>query len=433
MGNFVVRNPIHPLLRQRWLSIAKAGCQSKLFSVKMKILLFVGILLSVLFVGYSDKDGWTCESDGYYYQNGVKSEYECKSKSNNKDSKSNNKDSKTKESCTHSDDPAMPSAYPKTCIKGPPDNGLRCWWTLVPDAVKTSSVKVPLVIDMHGGSGCASHQAKSSGYADLAKSLAAQDSFIVVWPQGYSKMWGTCGADCDKAQKEQDKQNTNKIVHSVDDITFLSSMISYMVQSDSANNPAKGLVDSERIFSTGFSMGCMMSHRLALERSSIVAGFAGHGGTMIQLGSDLNAEKKRFSLLPMPLYTTGGTDDSWFENFTAHNSWSTLNECSTEEPMSVLNLPDGKLSVARKFVNSSCKNNVKVVRLEIVDGTHVQDSRMAKLSYEFLKSFTRSGSREALPPVPEEVIGLSTSAGYRCSIIAAFTSIVFSTILTLPV
>ena len=64
-----------------------------------------------------------------------------------------------------------------------------------------------------------------------------------------------------------------------------------IVQSDSSNNPAKGLVDAERVFSTGFSMGCMMSHRLALERSSIIAGFAGHGGTMIQLGSDLDAEK----------------------------------------------------------------------------------------------------------------------------------------------
>ena len=178
----------------------------------------------------------------------------------------------------------------------------------------------------------------------------------------------------------------------------------------------------------------MMSHRLALERSSIMAGFAGHGGTMIQLGNNLDAEKKRFSLQSMPLYTTGGTDDSWFEmSKTAHKSWSMLNECSSEEPMTVLTLSGGKLSVARKFVNSSCKNNVKVVRLEIVNGTHIQDSRMAKLSYEFLKSFTRSGSREALPPVPEEVIGLSTSAGYRCSIIAAFTSIVFSTILTLPV
>ena len=398
----------------------------------MKFLVFAGALLSFIVIGYADKAGWTCESDGYWYENGVKSQYTCDDGGKSKSGKSKSGKS-AKQSCTRSDDPAMPSTYPKTCVKGPPDNGLRCWWTLVPDAVKASSVKVPLIIDMHGGDGCASHQALSSGYADLAKSLSAQESFIVVWPQGYDKMWGTCGADCDKAQQEQDKKSSGKKVHSVDDVTFLSSMISFIVQSDSSNNPAKGLVDAERIFSTGFSMGCMMSHRLALERSSIMAGFAGHGGTMIQLGNNLDAEKKRFSLQSMPLYTTGGTDDSWFEmSKTAHKSWSTLNECSTEEPMAVLTLSGGKLSVARKFVNSSCKNNVKVVRLEIVNGTHVQDSRMAKLSYDFLKSFKRPGSSDSLPPVPEEVdLSVNNNACHRYSILAALTSTLLSLVLSL--
>jgi len=59
-------------------------------------------------------------------------------------------------------------------------------------------------------------------------------------------------------------------------------------------------------------MGCMMSHRLALERSSIIAGFGGHGGTLIQLGSDIDAERIRFDVQPMTAYMTGGTDDSWF-------------------------------------------------------------------------------------------------------------------------
>ena len=380
----------------------------------------------------SDKGSWSCGSDGYYYQNGIKSQYTCISKSGKDDAK---------QSCTRSEDPAMPSAYTKTCIKGPPDNDLRCWWTFVPDTVKTSnpSIKVPLMVDMHGGDGCASHQALSSGYADLAKSLPATDSFIVVWPQGYDKMWGTCGADCDKAQQDQDKEKAGKKVHSVDDINFLSSMISYIVQSSSANNPAKDLVDSERIFSTGFSMGCMMSHRLALERSSIIAGFAGHGGTLIQLGNDLNVEKKRFLLQPMPSYTTGGTDDTWFEMAkTVHKSWSTLNECTASEPVSVVSLPDRKLSVALQYVNSSCKNNVEVVRLEIVDGIHVQDNRMAKLSYDFLKRFTRPGSRDALPPAPDEVdpvpaedeMNAGDATGDRSIVVAAFTSTVLSIIVS---
>ena len=46
-----------------------------------------------------------------------------------------------------------------------------------------------------------------------------------------------------------------------------------------AANPSKGLVDPERVYFTGFSMGCMMANRFALERSSITAGFGCHGGT----------------------------------------------------------------------------------------------------------------------------------------------------------
>ena len=101
----------------------------------MKFLVFAGALLSFIVIGYADKAGWTCESDGYWYENGVKSQYTCDDGGKSKSGKSKSGKS-AKQSCTRSDDPAMPSTYPKTCVKGPPDNGLRCWWTLVPDAVK---------------------------------------------------------------------------------------------------------------------------------------------------------------------------------------------------------------------------------------------------------------------------------------------------------
>jgi len=118
----------------------------------------------------------------------------------------------------------MPISYPKTCINGPPDQGKRCWWTYVPAKVKAadSNLKVPLIIDMHGGGGCANHQALSSGFRELADSLDAEDSFIVVWPQGYDQQWGTCGSDCDKT-KEAAKDG--KSIHDIDDLEFLSSLV----------------------------------------------------------------------------------------------------------------------------------------------------------------------------------------------------------------
>lgn len=119
----------------------------------------------------------------------------------------------------------MPLSYPKTCINGPPDQGKRCWWTYVPVKVKAadSNLKVPLIIDMHGGGGCANHQALSSGFRELADSLDAEDSFIVVWPQGYDQQWGTCGSDCDKTKSEADKDG--KSIHDIDDLEFLSNLI----------------------------------------------------------------------------------------------------------------------------------------------------------------------------------------------------------------
>ena len=195
----------------------------------MKFLVFAGALLSFIVIGYADKAGWLMSPMGI----GGKRQEPILMRNDSGKSKSGKS---AKQSCTRSDDPAMPSTYPKTCVKGPPDKGSAL---LVDTCTRRGQNKqrkgTPnnryarwrrLCID----------QALSSGYADLAKSLA-QESFIVVWPQGYDKMWGTCGADCDKTQQEQDKKSSGKKVHSVDDVTFLSSMISFIIQSDSSNNP----------------------------------------------------------------------------------------------------------------------------------------------------------------------------------------------------
>ena len=123
----------------------------------------------------------------------------------------------------------------------------------------SSSLKVPLVVDMHGGGGCAHHQALSSGFRELADSLDAKDSFIIVWPQGYDNMWGTCGSDCDKSQAEGDK--TGKKIHTTDDVTFISALIAYAIKNDDSSNPSYGVINPEKVYTTGFSMGCMMSHR----------------------------------------------------------------------------------------------------------------------------------------------------------------------------
>eukprot|EP00943_MAST-04B_sp_MAST-4B-sp1_P004221 g4221.t1 len=360
-------------------------------------LIVIGLFSFIVASTQAEKKGYTCGEDGFWYQDGKKTEYTYGCSKDAKD-KDGTKDSSTKAktACTRSEDPEMPKEYPKTCISGPPDAGLRCWWTYVPAKVKaaSSTLKVPLVVDMHGGGGCASHQALSSGFRELADSLDAKDSFVIIWPQGYNNQWGTCGSDCDKTQAE----SKGKDIHTTDDVTFISALIAYAIKNDDSSNPSYGVINPEKVYTTGFSMGCMMSHRLALERSSIIAGFGGHGGRLIQLGSDLNAERSRFNLQAMPAYMTGGTVDDWFEK-RAYVSWTSLNQCAVIDPndnITLLGTNKESKAEAMLYSHSSCAGDVRVVRLEIINGTHVPDSRMAKLSYDFLKSYSRNGALEAL-------------------------------------
>ena len=369
-----------------------------------RALLFLLLCVAPLFFGLvaqAKEDGWTCESDGFYYENGVKSDYTCGEGSKDADGKSSGE--KSYETCTNSENPGMPATYPRTCINGPPDSGPRCWWTYVPDSVlkmDTSLSQVPLVIDMHGGGGCASHQAASSGFKELSDTLGT-DAFITVWPQGHDAQWGSCGSDCAEVAEETEG---GKEMHSVDDVSFLSSMVATIVKSQAESNPSKGRVDAERVYATGFSMGCMMSHRLALEKSNIVAGFGCHGGTLIQPANpDLAEQKTRFDLQPMPAYMTGGSDDAWFELARpSFEAWAAWNSCSSATVTTDVDLTAGTPPTAELSIRSSCSASstaLEVVRLEIADGTHVPDERMATYTWDYLKNpnYRRAGALAALP------------------------------------
>ena len=190
--------------------------------------------------------------------------------------------------------------FPRSCILSSPNNSPRCWWTYTPTAVATTSLKVALVIDMHGGGGCASHQAAGSGFKELSDSLG-EDTFVTAWPQASASLWASCGADASACTS--DSKDYGKMIATWDDITFLEQMIANLVKSNTR-------IDGERVYVSGFSMGCMMAHRLALERSAIVAGLGCHGGELSGVDfaatSQLATLKSRFRLLPMPVYLTIG-------------------------------------------------------------------------------------------------------------------------------
>ena len=377
--------------------------------------------------------GWTCEADGYWYQNGEKTAY------NGCDEKKLDGPSDTKKdtgppcNATHmltADGRAALGDFPRTCISADPNGGPRCWWTHVPDAVKAStdsSLRVPLVIDMHGGGGCASHQL-GSGFKALSDSLPAAETFIVAWPQGAGSLWASCGSDCTTAKGLAAAQEKGGgTMASWDDLAFLTQMAANIVKG--ARAPEwRGRVDAERVYVTGFSLGCMMAQRFAMERGRLVAGLGCHGGALslveTTVGAELDAEKAKFEVQPMPTYLTIGDGDPWLPRARlAHHAWAHWNGCAANSTRAVAlppfasgkgNASGSSAAPAVERTGSSCapySPPLRSVALEITGGAHVPDPRMAARTWGFLKEYTRPGALAALPAAVPETDPTTQSSG----------------------
>jgi polyhydroxybutyrate depolymerase len=124
----------------------------------------------------------------------------------------------------------------------------------------------PLLLSFHGGGAHMEYQASDKNYGQISKS--DKEGFIVVFPNGYSKLGGklatwNAGSCCGPARD-----------NNVDDVGFVKQMI--------ASLGGQLNVDRDRIFATGMSNGGMMAHRLACEMSDVfkaVASVAGPDGT----------------------------------------------------------------------------------------------------------------------------------------------------------
>ena len=291
---------------------------------------------------------------------------------------------------------------PRSCIATA--GGPRCWWTYVPTAVENGAATVPLLVDMHGGGGCASH-AVQHGF----KALADEEGFIVAYPQGKGGLWSSSGADS-AALNAADPQG--KQVSTQDDVGFLSQLVANLAASSS---DGKGKVDVTRVYFTGFSMGCMMSNRIAMERSNLVAGFGCQGGGLNwesygALQRTLEGEKARFNIQSMPSITTIGSDDVWLST-EDHKAWSAWNGCSgsgSAVAVTLAALGDRPTS-AELSVAPGCQDGVETQLLKIDGMGHITDPRMPRKIWDFLKQYSRAGAPAALP-VYSTAIGTDTDA-----------------------
>lgn len=122
----------------------------------------------------------------------------------------------------------------------------------------------PLVIAFHGGGGHADYMADDRRYGLI--SAADRDGYVVVFPNGYSKLprgrfatWnagGCCGDARDR--------------HS-DDVGFTRALV--------ARLQSRLNIDDQRIYAIGMSNGGMMAHRLACDAADLFRGVASVAGT----------------------------------------------------------------------------------------------------------------------------------------------------------
>lgn len=129
------------------------------------------------------------------------------------------------------------------------DDHKRSWLTYVPSNYSPNK-SYPLVIALHGGGGSAKQLMRHT--KARFNSLADQEQFIVVYPQGIKKSWND--------NNERDKNGYAR-KENIDDVGFIKLMISTL--------KLKYNIKNDAIFACGVSNGGLMSQTLALELPEI--------------------------------------------------------------------------------------------------------------------------------------------------------------------
>ena len=234
----------------------------------------------------------------------------------------------------------------------------------------------PLVLNLHGYGSNGFQQEIYSGFNQVAD----REGIIVAYPEGVDNAWNVYS------------------LSGVDDVGFLSALI------DSISSGH--LVDQDRIYSMGMSMGGFMSHRLACELGSKMASVASVTGLL----AFFPCEPSR----AIPILQIHGTEDQTvpYAGVAATiNHWVAANGCYVVPE--VTDLPDIDTfdgCTVTLSVYGSC-DNLSEVRLYTVNGgEHTwpgalinigvtnQDIDASEEIWAFFRRFKLSGSSNIYDP-----------------------------------
>jgi len=142
-----------------------------------------------------------------------------------------------------------------TCIEH--GNLTRCWQTHVPENLDSEEA-VPLIIDMHGYASDSTVHRKLSSF----DTIADEEGAIVIYPDGvpgYNMEWDleenqawNAGWCCAHSTRDD-----------VDDVGFIEKIVNLSLEMHN--------VDPNRIYASGWSNGCAMAQKMAMDSSHIFA------------------------------------------------------------------------------------------------------------------------------------------------------------------
>jgi poly(3-hydroxybutyrate) depolymerase len=118
----------------------------------------------------------------------------------------------------------------------------------------TTGTALAVVFDLHGAGGSGSQQKGMSGFS----SIADQEKFLAIFPDGIDGYWNVDDTCCGTAGKER-----------IDDVGFIRAIIDEL--------SAESCIDAKRIYVSGFSNGGGLAHRMGCDAADIIAAIAPTG------------------------------------------------------------------------------------------------------------------------------------------------------------
>jgi len=284
-------------------------------------------------------------------------------------------------SCKKEDSEPSTSTKTKNCFNNTEaetitwDNIEREYVLYIPTSYDETTA-TPMLMNFHGFGGSATDFMNETNL----QSLADQENFILVYPQG------SC-ADGLSHWNPSLPSSDNK--SSADDLGFIEAMINQLATEYN--------VDLTRIYACGYSNGGMMSYGLAAHKSNLIAAFGSISGTM--LDTDVTPSHQ------MPVIIIHGTNDDVlpYDGNSAYSSvqnsinyWTNFNNTDTL-PITD-NLTSGNISIEH-FLYSNGDNSSSIEHYKVIDGNHIwfdldiNGNNTGEIVWDFLSKYDINGLR----------------------------------------